>query len=113
MSKDQSLKLEADLGELFDIRNARMARDKRQNEDAVAAQKDIKMLIMMFSDGIPSIHLPLGDHETLEWDFSGKRLLYHANGQTQYLDAASKDILIKVRPHLRDLVKKAQDFYRD
>jgi hypothetical protein len=113
MSKEQSLKLESDLGLLFDIRNAKLAKEKKMNEEAALAQKDIKMLIMMFSDGIPSMTLSMGENENLQWDLQGKRLLYQLGDQVQYLDAAAKEILIRIRPYLRDLVKKAQDFYRD
>lgn len=105
--------LETELGELFDIRNAKVRREKQLNEDFVAAQKEVKMLILMFTDGIPSVTIPLGDREYLEWDHTICKLLYHKDEVSQFIEGISKATLVSIRPHLRELVRKAKEFYRD
>lgn len=113
MSQEQKTQLETELGELFDIRNAKLRRDRKMNEEAILAQKDIRMLMHMFSDGIPSVTIPLGDEEFLEWDAEIKKLLYHKSHISHFVEALSKENMVRIRPHLRDLVRKAKDFYRD
>ena len=113
MSQETKTPLENELNELFDIRNARLRREKKLNEEAILAQKDIRMLIHMFSDGIPSLKLPLGDQEILEWDSEMKKLIYHRDQSSHFVQALNREEMVKIRPHLRDLVRRAKDFYRD
>lgn len=113
MKPDEKSQLETELGELFDIRTAKLRREKTLNEDFLAAQKEVHMLILMFTDGIPSMTIPLGDNESLEWDEKISKLLYHKGELTQFIESVSKSTLVSIRPHLRALVRKAKDFYRD
>ncbi len=105
--------LEVQLGELFDIKNAKARREKQINLESQEAHKEVKLLTLMFSDGIPSITIQLGDNERLEWDSQIKKLVYHSEERSIFMEGISKELLVKIRPHLNDLVKKAKEFYRD
>ena len=107
----QSSGLESELSELFDIRKAKERRDKQRNDDAIAVQKDFKVLVMMFSDGVPNMTIPLGDNEFLEWDSRIKKLLYHCNDVSLFIENLKTDSLLKIKPHLHMLARKAKDFY--
>lgn len=103
--------LETELGELYDIRTMKMRLEKSLTNEAFESKKDVKMIILMFSDGIPNINLPLSDEESLEWDAQTKRLIYHRKEFAQFIEAANNETLVRVRPYLKDLVKKAKEYY--
>jgi hypothetical protein len=67
----------------------------------------------MFCDGIPDVKLQVNDSETIKWDSQANVLLYIKDHQVQILEAASKEIRVKMRPFLTDLVRKAREFYKD
>lgn len=104
-------KLEKELEELFDIRHAKSRILRNNNEEAMRAQRDIRLLTHMFSDGIPEISIPLGDNEIIKWDPKTKRLMLVDQSSSQLLETASKEVMIRIRPHLTLLVKAAKDFY--
>jgi hypothetical protein len=112
MSIDQKSMLETELGELFDIRKTRRRMEMREDQDIMETKNEIKLLIRMFSDGIPSMTVQIADHETLEWDNRVKKLLYQKNEYAQYIDTANKMTLLRIRPFLKELVKKAKNLYR-
>lgn len=103
--------LNHELEELFDIRNAKSRNEKNLNNDAMAAQRDIRLLTHMFRDGIPDITVPIGKFEVVKWDSDHKRLLLIKNDEIQPLEGSSRETMIRVRPHLSLLVKAAKDFY--
>lgn len=105
--------LEKELGELFDMKKIRLREEKIQTEEYLLAKKDITLITLMFSDGIPDLEMPLGDYETLTWDSRSKKLLYSKGDQVQFLDGVNRDNLLKIRPHLKDLAKKAKEFFTD
>jgi hypothetical protein len=113
MSVDQKSILESELSELFDIRKAKLKRENVLYQQAFEAKKDIKLLILMFSDGIPDTTIQLADNESLEWNSKSKRLMYRKREQVQFIEAASNEVLVRVRPFLKELVKKAKEFYQD
>lgn len=108
---DCTRNLEKELGELFDIRNARIRRDRKLDEEAIAAQKDIKLLVKMFSEEIPSISITVAPNETLEWDSRSKKLVYHHDELTQFIEGVRRETLVRLRPFLHQLVKKAKSLY--
>jgi hypothetical protein len=55
----------------------------------------------------------MGDHEFIKWDSGPKRLVFITNESYCALEGASRELMVKVRPHLALLVKKAQDFYKN
>ena len=111
--KDKELNLAHELEELFDIKHARNRDEKKLNQDAMDAQRDIRLLTHMFKDDVPDISIPINAHESIRWDASSKNLLFLDQGTSQILLGASRQTMIRVRPHLAQLVKQAKEFYRD
>lgn len=105
--------LSQELVSLFDLKKSRIRDEKNLTQEAFEAQRDIRYLTMMFSDGIPDITMPVTDTETIKWDSRGQKLLYVLDGNIQLLEAASREIRVRMRPFLTDLVRKAKDFYTD
>lgn len=105
--------LSEELVSLFDLKKSRIRDEKVLTQEAFEAQRDIRYLTLMFSDGIPDISMKVTDNEDIRWDSCGKKLLYVKDGHIQLLEATSKEIRVKMRPFLTDLVKKAKDFYSD
>ena len=113
MTIKKTLPLETELGELFDIKTARLRRDKFLNEEFLAAQKEVKMLILMFSDGIPSLTIPMKDNECLEWNAEVRKLVHRQGQASSPIESVSKETLVSIRPFLKQLVRAAKDFYLD
>lgn len=113
MSAELSKTIEHELTQLFDIRTERLRRDKKMKEDILAAKKDIQLLIKMFSEDVPSISVPMGDENFLEWDHRIKRLIYHRHGVSQFIENVNEAKLVEVRKHLHILIKSAKSFYAD
>jgi hypothetical protein len=113
MSAELSKLIENELTQLFDIRTERLRKEKKLREDIMAAKKDIQLLIKMFSEDVPSISIPMGDENTLEWDHRIKRLIYHRHGVSQFIENVSELKLVEVRKHLHLLIKSAKNFYAD
>lgn len=105
--------LSNELVSLFDLRKSKIRDEKILTQAAFEAQRDIRYLTLMFCDGIPDVSMKCTDTETIKWDSRSKNLLYVSSGQIQLLEAASKEVRVKMRPFLTDLVKKAKDFYSD
>lgn len=105
--------LSQELVSLFDLRKSRIREDKVLTEEAFKAQRDIRYLTLMFSDGIPSISIQCTDTEVIRWDERAQKLIYVQGDNAQLLEASSKEIRVRMRPFLTELVKKAKDFYSD
>lgn len=109
MNKNNELTNE--LEELFDIRYAKSRIEKNLNNEAMAAQRDIRLLTHMFREGIPDITIPIGKYEAIRWDSEHKRLMLLDNDEGHLLEATSRETMIRIRPHLSLLVKAAKEFY--
>lgn len=105
--------LSNELVELFDMKKARIREDKDLTQKAYEAQRDIRLLTLMFRDGIPDITMSVNDHESIRWCSRTQQLIYITGENAQILEATSKEIRVRIRPFLKDLVKKAKDFYSD
>lgn len=105
--------LARELEELFDIKKAKLRGEKIMSQEAMEAQRDIRMLTLMFRDGVPNVNIKVTDTESIIWDAQAQKLLYKKNNCTQLLEAAPNDIRVKMRPHLTLLVKAAKDFFQD
>jgi hypothetical protein len=103
--------LSMELVSLFDLRKSKVRVDKVLTQEAFEAQRDIRYLTLMFCDGIPDLMIKCTDTESIRWDARSKNLIYICGAQMQILEAASKEIRVKMRPFLKDLVKKAKEFY--
>jgi hypothetical protein len=112
MANDKDL-LSQELISLFDLRKSKRRDDKELTEAANEAQRDIRYLTLMFSDGIPSMTMKVTDTESIRWDERAQKLIYIKGEMMQLLEASSKEIRVKMRPFLTDLVKKAREFYSD
>ena len=111
--KERKSALEQELEELFDARNAKTRHEKILNQESMEAQKEIRLLTHMFRDGVPDVTIPINSNEAIKWDFKLQKLLY-LNGDNSYiLEGTSRLIMIRLRPHLTDLVKKAREFFND
>lgn len=100
-----------ELEELFDIRYAKSRNEKNLNNEAMAAQRDIRLLTHMFRDGVPDITMPISKFEVVKWDSEHKRLLVILSDVIQPLEGSTRETMIRVRPYLSLLVKAAKDFY--
>ena len=103
--------MERELVELFDIKKAKLRDEKRLSYEVIEAQKDIKLLILMFRDGIPDVEVDFGEEEKIRWDSKGQNLLYWKAGSYFMIEVATRETIVRIRPHLRELVKKAKEFY--
>ena len=110
---DQKNALSEELVALFDLRKSKVREEKILTQQAFEAQRDIRYLTLMFCDGIPDITMKVTDTETIRWDSRAQKLIYVKGDIAQLLEASSKEIRVKMRPFLTDLVKKARDFYSD
>ncbi len=108
---DKNNNLTQELVSLFDLKKSKVRDEKILSQAAFDAQRDIRYLTLMFSDGIPDINMNVTDTENIQWDSRSQKLLYVLEGQAQLLEAASKEIRVRMRPFLTDLVRKAKDFY--
>ena len=105
--------LSQELEELFDMKKARVRDEKRLTSEANEAQRDIRLLTLMFRDGIPTMSVSVNEQESIRWDADSQKLLYVNGKAAQILEGAGREIRIRMRPHLSLLVKKAKDFYQD
>lgn len=111
MSIAQRENLNQELNELFDMKKAKIRKEKMLEQEATEAQKDIRLLVLMFRDGIPDITMPMSDNEVLFWDSRNHQLLYKKESHTQVVEGTSRDVMVRLRPFLIDIVKKAKEFY--
>lgn len=109
---EKSSTIENQLEELFDIRRAKSRYEKILTQEAMEAQRDIRLIAHMFRDGVPDITIPINSHEAIKWDSSNKRLLLLGPDSSIPLEGSSKQTMIRVKPHLALLVKQAKEFYK-
>jgi hypothetical protein len=105
--------LSQELVSLFDLKKSKIRDDKNLTQEAFEAQRDIRYLTLMFSDGIPDITMQVTDTECIKWDAHATKLLYVKGDQVQLLEGTSREVRVRMRPFLTDLVRKARDFYSD
>ncbi len=103
--------LNQELTELFDMKKAKLRKEKMLQHEATEAQKDIRLLTLMFRDGIPDITMPMSDNESLTWDARGQQLLYKKENHSQVVEGTSREVMVRLRPFLIQIVKKAKEFY--
>lgn len=111
MSLAQRESLNQELNELFDMKKAKARKEKNLEQESTEAQKDIRLLVLMFRDGIPDISLPMSDGEYLCWDSRNQQLLYKKDNHAQVVEGIPRDVMVRLRPFLIDIVKKAKEFY--
>ncbi len=111
MSIAQRESLNQELTELFDMKKAKVRNEKRLEQEAEESQKDIRLLTLMFRDGIPDVVMPMSDNESLSWDARNQQLLYKKDNHSQVVEGISRDVMVKLRPYLIQIVKKAKEFY--
>ena len=111
MADSKNRDLSQELVSLFDLRKSKVRDEKLLTQAAFEAQRDIRYLTLMFSDGIPNLSMKVTDTETIKWDAHTQKLIYYQGETVQLLEAASKETRVRMRPFLTDLVKKAREFY--
>ena len=57
--------LENELQQLFDIRHAKLRDEKVISQEAIEAQRDIRLITHRFKDGIPDITIPINSEEDI------------------------------------------------
>lgn len=107
----QTSVLSQELVELFDMKKAKLRSEKELTHEANEAQKDIRLLTLMFREGIPDIIIGMEEEEFIRWDARGQQLLYVKDRVTSILEATTRETRIRVRPYLAEMVKKAKDLY--
>lgn len=113
MAAEPRNNLSHELTELFDIKKAKIRDGKKLAQDALEALKDVRLLTLMFRDGIPSITIKATDAENIIWDSKTQKLIYENAHGTQLMESLHPEVMVRMRPHLTELVKKAKDFYQD
>lgn len=103
--------LTTELRELYDIRSRKVRDEKVLFQLAQEVKIDIKNLTLMFSDGITDVSVEVNQNEFLEWNSKSKRLIYHLGEESQFIEGVRADVLIRLKPYLKDLVRKAKEFY--
>lgn len=103
--------LSQELQELFEVKTAKQKYEKELSAEASESQKDIQLLSVMFMDGIPNVELQISKTESIMWDEKAQKLLYVENGNPQIIESTSREIIVKIRPFLIELVKKAKSLY--
>lgn len=103
--------LHQQLVELFDIRKAKIRTEKLLTQQAHDAQKDIRLLTLMFRDGIPDIVVQMSAEEILKWDSRTQKLIYLDGQKASIIDATSREVRVRIRPFLAEMVKKAKNLY--
>lgn len=111
MSEAMRSNLSQELVELFDIKKAKIRDEKILTQLSNEAQRDIRLLTHMFRDGIPDLEVALSHNETLVWDSSGQKLMYISDNSSLLLEAAPREVRIRARAYLSELVKKAKNLY--
>lgn len=111
MSVAQRESLNQELNELFDLKKAKIRKEKLLEQEATEAQKDIRLLILMFRDGIPDVTMPMSDDESLIWDSRNQQLLYRKENHSQVVEQTTREVMARLRPFLIEIVKKAKEFY--
>ncbi|MGE3609310.1 MAG: hypothetical protein AB7I27_06960 [Bacteriovoracaceae bacterium] len=111
MSEVARTNLSQELVELFDIRKAKIRDEKILTQLSNEAQRDIRLLTHMFRDGIPDLEVKISLHESIMWDSNSQKLMYANERSKVLLEGAPREIRIKARPFLTELVKKAKDLY--
>lgn len=103
--------LNLELVELFDMRKAKIRNEKNLTAQADEAKKDIRMLTIMFSDGIPSLKVKMDEEQYIIWDAPLKSLFFFNGKKQVLLEGSEKEICVKARPFLREMVAQAKKFY--
>lgn len=111
--KDKPSELKKELISLFNLKKSRIRDEKTLIQEAFDAQRDIRYLTLMFCDGIPDVTIPVTDFESLKWDSRAQKILYIKYDEIQLLEGAPREVMVKMRPHLTDLVKRAKMFFED
>ncbi len=111
MSVAQRENLNQELNELFDMKKAKIRKEKLLEQEATEAQKDIRVLTLMFRDGIPDITMSVSESESIQWDARNHQLLYRNGEHTQVVEGINREIMVRIRPCLIQIVKKAKEFY--
>ena len=101
--------LEVSLDELYDMRKKRERMARHDAEEAMKIKHEFRLVALMFSNGFGDISVPLSEDETIEWDASAKRILYHKGDMSQFIEAIDITNLLKLRPYLKMLVNKARE----
>lgn len=113
MFDEQRENLSQELMQLFEMKKEKLKDEKRITLEANEAQKDIQLVTLMFIDGIPNIEMSISENEILMWDEKQQKLLYVSGGESQIVEGTTREIRIRVRPYLIELVKKAKEIYKD
>lgn len=108
---NENADLSQELVSLFDLKKSKARNEKNLTQAAFEAQRDIRYLSLMFCDGIPDLTMECTETESIRWDARAQKLIYINGIEIQLLEAASKEVRVRMRPFLKDLVKKAKDFY--
>jgi hypothetical protein len=111
--KDKQSELKKELISLFNLKKSRLKDEKTLIQQAFEAQRDIRYLTLMFCDGVPDVSMPVSDNEIIRWDSQAQKLLYVKDKDVLLLEAAPREVMVKMRPHLTELVKKAQSFFEN
>jgi sugar/nucleoside kinase (ribokinase family) len=107
----QENKLSQQLIELFDMKKAKVRNEELLTQAALEAQKEIRLLTLMFRDGIPDIVVQMSEEESIKWDSNSQQLVYINGKGINIVDATSREVRVSIRPHLAEMVKKAKNLY--
>ncbi|MFL5785381.1 MAG: hypothetical protein ACJ76H_12260 [Bacteriovoracaceae bacterium] len=69
-------------------------------------QETLKLMTELFRQGVHDTYVTISDHEGLEWDAKLRRFIYHRGHTSQFLELARKEVLLRIRPFLKEIHKR-------
>jgi hypothetical protein len=68
----------------------------------------LKLMTELFRQGVEDTYVTISDHEALEWDSHLRRFIYHRGHNSQFLELARKEVLLRIRPFLKEIYRFQQ-----
>lgn len=97
------------LTDMMELKARKLLSTKDEKILILETLRTLGLMTEIFREEVHDIVIRMSDRETLEWDATLRRFVYHRGETSQFLELAKKDILFRVRPYLQDLLKKARE----
>ena len=68
----------------------------------------LKLMTELFGQAGDDTYVTISDHEILEWDSKLRRFIYHRGHTSQFLELARKEVLLRIRPFLKEIHSRFQ-----
>jgi len=95
------------LSDIIEKKSQKLLSSKDEKILILETLRTLELMTSLFKEEVNDILIRMSEQEHLEWDARVKRFIYHRGETSQYLELARKEILFRVRPFLKDLLKQA------